>query len=277
MPGRPIWTGAISFGLVNVPVRVYSATQQKDVRFHEFDQRSGKRIRHRRVTEGSGREVDYENVAKGYEVSKGRFVVLERGELEAADPERTRTIDIHEFVDLSEIDPMFFEKSYYLGPEKDKGAKRAYTLLLRTLEDANRVAIARFVMRSKEYLATIRAGDGVLVLETMFFPDEIREPKSTVTGVPANVKVESRDLNMAKRLVDGMTNEWEPSKYKDTYRQRVLSLIKKKQQGKEIVAAEEAAEAEQPTDLMEALRASVEAAKKRKRSGSRSRSSRKAS
>lgn len=277
MPGRPIWTGAISFGLVNVPVRVYSATQQKDVRFHEFDQRSGKRIRHKRVTEGSDREIDYENVAKGYEVSKGRYVVLERGELEAADPERTRTIDIHEFVDLTEIDPIFFEKSYYLGPEKDKGAKRAYMLLLRTLEDANRVAIARFVMRSKEYLATIRAGDGVLVLETMFFPDEIREPKSSFAEPPSNVKVESRDLNMAKRLVDGMTNEWEPSKYKDTYRQRVLSLIKKKQQGKEIVAAEGEAEAEPPTDLMEALRASVEATKKRKRSGSRSRSSRKAS
>lgn len=276
MAARPIWTGAISFGLVNVPVRLYSATRQKDVRFHEFDQRSGKRIRHKRVAEGSNREIDYENVAKGYEVTKGKYVVLERGELEAADPERTRTIDIEEFVDLNEIDPIFYEKSYYLGPEKDKGAKRAYMLLLRALEETDRVAIARFVMRSKEYLATIRTSDGVLVLETMLFPDEIRDAKSTVAEVPANMKVESRDLTMAKRLVDGLTSEWEPSKYKDTYRQRVLSLIKKKQQGKEIVV-EEAEEAERPVDLMEALRASVEATKKRRRSGSRSRSSRKAS
>src|SRR5919109_3558540 len=269
MAARAIWTGSISFGLVNVPVRLYTATEQKDVRFHEFDQRSGKRIRHKRVVEGSGREMDYENVAKGYEVSKGRYVVLERGELEAADPEKTRTIEISEFVELAEIDPIFFEKSYYLGPEKDKGAKRAYALLFRALEEADMVAVARFVMRSKEYLAALRAGDGLLVLETMFFPNEIREPKSTVAGLPLNVKVESRDLDMAKRLVRGLTAEWEPSKYKDRYRQRVLSLIKRKQEGKEIVA-EPAEDREPPTDLMDALRASVEEMKKKKK-GSRSR------
>jgi DNA end-binding protein Ku len=279
MASRPIWTGAISFGLVNVPVRLYSATQQKDVRFHEFDQRTGKRIRHKRVTEGSNREIDYDDVAKGYEVSKGKYVVLERGELEAADPDKTRTIEISEFVELAEIDPIFYEKSYYLGPEKDKGAKRAYALLLRALEEADQVAIARFVMRSKEYLAAVRAGDGVLVLETLFFPDEIRDAKSTVSGLPLNVRAESRDLDMAKRLVNGLTAAWKPEKYKDRYRQRVLSLIKRKQQGKEIVA-ERTEAPEPPADLMEALRASVEGMKKRgskRGSTTRSRRSRKAS
>lgn len=266
---RAIWSGAISFGLVNVPVRLYSATQQRDVRFHEFDQRSGKRIRHKRVTEGSGREIDYEKVAKGYEVSKGRYVVLEREELAAADPEKTRSIDIEDFVDLHDIDPIFFEKTYYLGPEKDRGSRKAYTLLLRALEDTEKVGIARFVMRSKEYLAAVRASNRKLVLETMFFPDEIRDAKNTVGELPTNVKVESKDLGMARRLIEGLATEWMPTKYKDTYRERVLFLIKRKQKGQEIVT-EEGEEAEAPGDLMEALQASVEAVKK-SRSGSRTR------
>lgn len=260
---RPIWKGAISFGLVNVPIRLYSATEQKDVRFHEFDQKTHKRVRHKRVAEGTNREVDYEDVAKGYEVSKGRFVVLEREELEAADPEKTRSIDIEDFVDLEEIDPIYFEKTYYVGPEKDKGAKRAYALLTKALADTGKVAIARFVMRSKEYLATVRSSDGHLVLETMFFPDEIRDIRKVVEELPVNVKVERRDLDMAKRLIDGLSAEWRPSKYKDTYRERVLDLIKSKQKGHEIVAEEVEAE-EAPADLMEALRASVEAMQKRK-------------
>lgn len=259
---RAIWTGAISFGLVNVPVRLYSAIEQKDVRFHEFDEKSGKRIRHKRVVEGSNREVDYDHVAKGYEVSKGKYVVLEREELEAADPEKTRSIEIEDFVDLTEIDPIFFEKTYYLGPENDKGAKRAYALLEQALEDAEKVGIAHFVMRSKEYLAAIRARDGFLLLETMYFPDEIRDPKKTVPGLPVSVKVESKDLSLAKRLIDGLGTDWKPDKYRDTYRDRVLRLIKKKQKGEEIVV--EAPEEEETTeDLMEALRASVEAIKSR--------------
>lgn len=265
---RAIWTGAISFGLVNVPVRLYSAIEQKDVRFHEFDQKSGKRIRHKRVVEGSNREVDYDEVAKGYEVSKGKYVVLEREELEAADPEKTRSIEIEDFVELSEIDPIFFEKTYYLGPEKDPGAKRAYALLERALEDADRVGIAHFVMRSKEYLAAIRARDGCLVLETMYFPDEIRDAKKTVAGLPLSVKVDKKDLDLANRLIEGLTSKWQPTKYRDTYRERVLRLVKRKQRGEDIVV-ETAEKEETSEDLMEALRASVEAIKK-KQSGSKS-------
>jgi DNA end-binding protein Ku len=262
---RAIWTGAISFGLVNVPVRLYSAIEQKDVRFHEFDQKSGKRIRHKRVAEGSNREVDYGDVAKGYEVSKGRYVVLEQEELEAADPEKTRSIEIEDFVELAEIDPIFFEKTYYLGPEKDKGAKRAYALLERALEDAERVGIAHFVMRSKEYLAAIRARDGYLVLETMYFPDEIRAAKKTVPDLPVGVKVEKKDLDLANRLIEGLTSKWQPTKYRDTYRERVLKLVKRKQRGEEIVV-EAPEEEESSEDLMEALRASVEAIKKKQSS-----------
>ncbi len=274
---RSIWTGAISFGLVSVPIRMYSATEQKDVRFREFDEKSGKRIRHKRVTEGSNREVDYEQVAKGYEVSKDHYVVLSKEELEAADPERTRTVDIEDFVELAEIDPVYFEKTYYLGPAKDVGSKRAYALLVRALEDTGLAGIAKFVMRSKEYLATIRSADGILMMDTMFFADEVRDPRKVIEEAPGRVKVEERDLKMAKTLITNLQTEWEPSKYKDEYRKRVLALIQRKQKGKEIVV-EKAEPVEAPTDLMEALRASVEAiGSKRKSKPAAGRKRRKAS
>ena len=255
---RAIWSGAISFGLVSIPIRLYSAIEQKDVRFREFDEKTGKRIRHKRVAEGSNKEVDYDNVAKGYEVAKDRYVVLSKEELEAADPDKTRTIDIDDFVDLAEIDPLYFEKTYYLGPQKDVGSKRAYALLFKALEDTGLVGISTFVMRSKEYLATIRPSNGILVLDTMYFADEVRDPKDVIEESPGRTKVEDRDLKMAKSLIEGLQTDWKPSKYKDRYRSRVLALIKRKQQGKEIVV-EESEAAAAPTDLMEALRASVEA------------------
>jgi DNA end-binding protein Ku len=265
---RSIWSGAISFGLVSVPVRLYSATEQKDVRFHEFDERSGKRIRHKRVAEGSNKEVDYDEISKGYEVSKGKYVVLSKEELEAADPEKTRTIDIEDFVELAEIDPIYFEKTYYLGPGKDAGSKRAYALLVEAMEDTGLVAISRFVMRSKEYLATVRPKDGVLLLDTMFFADEVRDAKDVLEESAARTKVEARDLKMAKQLIGSLATDFQPKKYKDEYRKRVLSVIKKKEQGKEIVVEEET-RAETPPDLMEALRASVEAIGARKKTGTK--------
>ena len=265
---RSIWTGAISFGLVSVPVRLYSATQQKDVRFHEFDEKSGKRIRHKRVVEGGNKEIDYEDISKGYEVSKGNYVVLTKEELEAADPEKTRTIDIEDFVELSQIDPIYFEKTYYLGPGKDTGSKRAYALLVEAMEDTGLVAISKFVMRSKEYLATVRPKDGVLLLDTMFYADEVRDAKDVLEEKAGRVKVEERDLKMAKQLIGSLATDFEPSKYKDTYRKRVLSLIKRKEQGKEIVV-EETEKVDTPPDLMEALRASVEAINKNKKSGAK--------
>jgi DNA end-binding protein Ku len=275
MAGKAIWTGSISFGLVNVPVRLYSAVEQKDIRFHEFDERSGKRVRHKRVTEGGSREVDYEKIAKGYEVSDGKYVVLTKEELEAADPEKTRTIEIEDFVDLHEIDPIYFEKPYSVGPDKGSGAERAYALLVKAMTDTEKVGVARFVMRNKEYLVTLRPRDGVLILHTMYFPDEIRDAKQMVGGLPS-ARANPKDLQVARRLVEALSSPWRPSKYKDTHRKRVLSLIRRKQKGQEIVV-EERAEHEEPADLMEALRASVEALEKRKRSSSGTSRRRKAS
>ncbi len=273
---RPIWSGSISFGLVNVPVRLFSATEQKDVRFRELDEKTGKRIHHKRVTEGSNREIDYEDVAKGYEVSKGHYVKLTKEELEAADPEKTRTIDIDDVVELADIDPIYFEKTYYLGPAKDVGSKRAYALLLKAFEDSGKAAVGKFVMRTKEYLVTIRPAMGILVLDTMFFADEVRDPKKVLDETTSRVKVEKKDLDMARRLIDSLTTEWEPAKYKDTYRKRVLDLVQKKQKGKEIVVEEAEEETESPPDLMEALRASVEAVEGRRKSKSSTKRQRKA-
>lgn len=256
---KAIWSGAISFGLVNIPVKLYSATQQKDIRFHEFDKRTRKRIRHKRVPEGSNREVDYEDIEKGYEVSKGEFVMVTRKELEAVEPGRSRTIDLEAFVDGDEIDPIYYEKTYYLAPVEDAGAEKPYRLLAKAIEDQGKVAIGRFVLRSKQYLAAIRPMDGVLALETLFFHDEVR-PASEMENVSGSDASVSREhLGIARQLIDSLTRKWDPSEYEDTYRAQVLRLIRDKAKGKEIVT--EKPEEPKIADLMEALRASVEAAK----------------
>ncbi|HZD79559.1 MAG TPA: Ku protein, partial [Actinomycetota bacterium] len=191
---RAIWSGAVSFGLVNVPVRLYSATESKDVRFHEFQQGTGRRIRHERVAEGTDQEVPYEDVVKGYEYADGQYVTLTQEELEAAQPERTRGIAIEDFVELADVDPIFFQKTYYLDP--GPGAEKPYALLLRAMEETGRVGIARFVFRTKEHLAAIRPMDGLLVLETMFFADEVRDV-GDIDGVPAQADLDQREVDMA--------------------------------------------------------------------------------
>ncbi|HZA60295.1 MAG TPA: Ku protein [Actinomycetota bacterium] len=254
---RAIWTGSVTFGLVNIPVRLYSATKPRDVRFHQLEGGSGRRIRHKRVAEGSEEEVPYEEIVKGYEVDKGRYVPLTPDELEAVEPERGRSIEIRDFVDLAEIDPIYFEKTYYLGPQPDVGAEKPYALLHQAMEEQQKIGIAYFVMRTKEYLAAVRPYDDVLALATLYFADEVRGIEEMEHHV-GEVKVDRRELEMAERLIESLAAEWEPDRYQDMYRQRVLELVERKARGEEIVVPEEA-EPTKVVDLMDALRASVEA------------------
>jgi DNA end-binding protein Ku len=269
---RAIWSGSIGFGLVSIPVRLYTATKKRDVRYHEFQTGTGRRIHHKRVAEETDAEVEYEDVVKGFEVAKGDYVIVTPEELEAAKPEATSMIEIRDFVNLSEIDPIYFEKSYYVGPQGGTGAERPYTLLLRAMQDRSKVGIGTFVMREKEHLAAIRAMDGALVLDTMFLPDEVREIDE-IANLPEDVDVDPKQLRTAVELIDSLSSAWEPHRYHDTYRERVLELIERKAEGRSVVT-EEPARPGAIGDLMNALRASVEAAKK-ERPGATKRDSRK--
>jgi DNA end-binding protein Ku len=258
---RAIWTGAIGFGLVSIPVKLMSATQPKDVRFHELAP-SGARVHHKRVA-GRGQrqhEVEYDDIVKGYEVEEGEYVVVTPKELEAIQPGRTRTIEIEDFVELAEIDPIYFEKTYYVVPEADRGAEKPYAILLRALDRAQRVGIGRFVFRTKQHLIALRPAEGVLALETLFFSDEVRAPEDLGVKIP---RTSAKEVDLAERLIEAQATSWRPAAYKDTYRQRVLKLIRDKAKGKEIVV-DRGREPAPVQDLMEALRASVDAANKGK-------------
>ncbi|MFI7068056.1 Ku protein [Kribbella sp. NPDC050124] len=262
---RSIWSGYINFGLVSVPVGLYSATQEHEVDFHQFQEGTSDRIRYKRVNERTGREVDYDKIVKGHDVGGGEHVIVEREELEDIAPGKSRSLEISTFVDLDEIDPIYFQKSYYLGPS-DKENKSSYALLRDALKKTNRAGIAKFVMRGKEYLATIRAQGKVLVLETMYFGDEIRDPAKELGDLPAK-STAGKQLTMAADLIEAMSGEWKPSAYKDTYTERVQKLVADKRKGKEVVFNEEEPEATSSTDLVSALRASVEDARSRRTSG----------
>jgi len=261
---RPIWTGAISFGLVSVPVALYSATRDHTVHFHQLQRGTSDRVRNKRVNERTGKEVDYEDVVKGREVSDGKYVVLEQDELDAVAPGRSRSLDISTFVDLDEIDPIYFSKTYWLGPAQDKDTK-AYALLLKAMEKTNRAGIGSFVMRGKEYLAAIRADDGLLALETLYFADEILDPADQVGDLPDQRKAQGKEIDMAVSLVDSMTGPWKPEEYRDTYTERVEQLVKDKQAGREVVSEPEPEESDEVVDLLAALRQSVEQSKSRGR------------
>ena len=260
---RAIWTGAVSFGLVNVPVGLYSATQDHEVRFHQFEKGTSARIRNRRVNEETGDEVEYDDIVKGAEVGDGKYVMLTQEELESVEPGRSRTIDISDFVDAAEIDPIYYQRSYYLAPS-GKEADKAYKLLARALEESQRIGIATFVMRSKQYLAAIRPHDGVLLLETMYFADEVRDPKKEIERLPASTRVDKKDVAMAVRLIEAMSSKWNPKNYRDTYTDRVEQLVEAKRNDEEIVEESRAEATGKVTDLMEALRASLEGSKKHK-------------
>jgi DNA end-binding protein Ku len=258
---RAIWTGSISFGLLNVPVRLYSAVSRKNVSFRELRASDSSRIRHKRVAEADGEEVPYEEIVKGYEIAPEQYVVLTRDELEELDPQKTKAIEIQDFVDLDEIDPIYFDHPYYLGP--DKGAEKAYALLVKAMSDSNKVAVARFVLRNRENLAAIRPMGKVLTMATMRFADEVVSPDELEDVVPANGrKLEKREVEMAQQLIESLSGEFDPDKYRDEYREELLSLIERKGRGEEVVEA--VSEAPKPTkapDLMAALEESLAAVK----------------
>ena len=246
---RAIWTGSVSFGLVNVPVGLYSATEDHDVHFHQFEKGTTARVRNQRVNEKTGDEVAYKDVVKGAELSDGGYVMITQEELESVEPTKSRTIDISDFVDAAEIDPIYYQKSYYLAPSDDS-AKKAYTLLVKAMDDAQRIGVATFVMRGKQYLCAIRPSGNVLVLETMYFADEVRDPAQELDQLPTRSKVGGKDLKTAVNLVKAMTTPWDPKNYRDTYTERVEKLIQAKKKDREIVIPEDTeAEADEVVDL----------------------------
>jgi DNA end-binding protein Ku len=265
---RAIWSGAISFGLVNIPVKLYSAVSRKTVRFHQLDSADNQRIQQKRVNPRTGEEVPYENLVKGYEIGGDRYVVVSPEELDALAPEKTRTIDIEDFVDLEDIDPIFYDHPYYLVP--DTGAEKAYRLLVDAMEEAGKVAIARVVIRSKEQLVAIRPREGILTMETMLFADEVIPPDD-LEDAPADgkKKTSKRELEMARQLIDSLSGDFKPDKYHDEYRERVLDMIERKAQGEEIVIEAPPEEPKKAPDLMAALEASIADAKKQGGSGSK--------
>src|ERR687889_404434 len=258
---RAIWSGAISFGLVNIPVKLFSAVSKKTVRFHQIDAESGQRIRQQRVNPASGEEIPYEQIVKGYEISPDKYVTISPEELEALEPQKTRTIDIEEFVDLEQIDPIYYDHPYYLAP--DKGAAKAYKLLLDAMQEADKVAIARVVIRSKENLVALRAHEGAITMETMLFPDEVVPPSSLeeLTAVDGEVKTTKRELDMAKQLIESLSSDFDPTGYRDEYRERVLDLIERKAAGETITIEAPEPERKEVPDLMAALEATIAASK----------------
>ena len=265
---KTMWRGAISFGLVSIPVRVYTATEEKTLRFNQLHEKDHGRIKYQRVCSKDGKEVPFDEIVKGYEYEKDSYVILTDEDFEKVPVESTRTIDIAQFVERSEIDPIYYKKTYYLGPE-EAGVK-AYQLLRDSLEEGDKVGVAKVSFRDKEHLAAIRLMDDVLVLDTMFWPDEIR-PAEEVPGLDKDAKVSERELQMAESLIANLTENWNPDAYTDEYREALLDIVEKKVAGEEI----EVIEAPEPTkvvDLMEALKASVDQTKKatpRKKSASR--------
>lgn len=267
---RPVWSGSISFGLVNVPVKAYTAVRDHDVHFHQLEKKTGARIRYRKVSDKSGKEVDDDDIELGFEVSSGNYVTFAKDELDELRPASTRSVDVTDFVALEEIDPIYYERTYWLAPDGD-AAKRAYNLLLAAMEQQERVGIGTVVMRNKQYLTAIRPLDGVLAMSTMRFADEV-VPRSEIDALPSRrSKPDARELRMATQIVEGLASEWKPAAYHDTYTEEVRERIKAKDEGKEIVAEEPEREAK-VLDLMAALEASLDASKGKK-STSRAKSS----
>jgi DNA end-binding protein Ku len=256
---RAIWTGAISFGLVTVPVKLYSAVDRKTVRFHQLSGKTGVRVAQKRVDPQTDEEVPYQDIVKGYEIAPERYVVVNPAELDTLEPKKTKTIEIEEFVELSQIDPIYYDHPYYLAP--GTGGTKPYRLLLEAMEETGKVAIARVVIRSKEQLVAVRPMGIVLGMATMLFPDEVLPPERLdEVAEAANAKTTKRELDIAKQLVESLAGDFEPDKFRDTYREQVLALIEQKAEGREIAVQPPAEEVAAPApDLMSALKASLDA------------------
>ncbi len=280
---RAIWSGTISFGLLNVPVKLYSAVSRKNIRFNELRESDGARVKHKRVAEGTDEEVEYGEIIKGYEITKGNYVTFTKDELAELDPAKTRTIDIQDFVEIGQIDPIYFENPYYLGPAE--GAEKAYSLLARAMESSGRAAIARFVLRNRENLAAIRASDNVLTMTTMRFADEVVAPTELDDVLPQEKpRVAKKEVEMAEKLIESLSSDFKATDYKDEYREELLSRIEAKAEGKDIVQSEsEEPEATKTPDLMAALEESIaavrgkEPSKKKKAPAKKSRAKAKSS
>src|SRR4051794_6244035 len=263
---RSIWTGAISFGLVTVPVKLYSAVSRKSVRFHQLHESTGVRIQQKRVDPSTGDEVPYDEIVKGYEIAPDRYVVIEPDDLDKLDPKKTRTIEIHEFVSLDDIDPIFYDHPYYLAPAA--GGAKPYKLLLDAMKETNKVGIAKVVIRSKESLVALRPMGDALQMATMLFADEIVDPsRIDELSEAEDVETTKRELDIAKQLVDSLAGDFEPEKYHDEYREAVLQLIEQKAEGKEIAVQPQVEDDEPVPDLMSALKASLDAVRDRTADG----------
>jgi DNA end-binding protein Ku len=253
---RPIWSGSLSFGLVNVPVKLMSATRDLGVHFNQLHEKDNSRIEVRRVCTEDGEEVPWEDVARGYELESGELVMLTDEELDAADPQKTRTIDIEAFVDLEEIDPIFYDHPYYLVPDSNEAAVRAYHLLRTVMERSGQVAIARFVLRTKEYLVAVRTRGEAITLTTMLFHDEVRSPEDVeIDGLP---KAKKKEVDQAVTLVKALKRDFDPANYEDEHRKRLLALIDKKRKGQEIEIPDEPEAPKAVPDLMAALEESIQ-------------------
>jgi DNA end-binding protein Ku len=266
-----MWTGAISFGMVTVPVKMYSALDRKSVRFHQLSGKSGVRVSQKRVDPSTGEEVPYADIVKGYEIAPDRYVLIEPGELEALEAKKTKTIEIEDFVELSQIDPVFYDHPYYLAP--GPGGVKPYRLLLEAMRATGKVAIARVVIRSKEQLVALRPMGDALGMATMIFPDEVLQPERIdEIAEAAEIETTKRELDMAEQLVDSLAGDFEPEKYSDTYRKQVLELIERKAEGKDIAVQPTVEEATAPApDLMSALKASLDAVRAREGSAAKTR------
>ena len=258
MAQRAVWSGVISFGLVNVPVGMFAATKEHEPTFHQFATGTTDRIRYRRVNERTGEEVKLADISKGVDLGGGSYVMVTDDELAAAAPGRSRALEISSFADLDQIDPVYFDKTYYLAPATAE-ARKTYSLLRDAMSDANKAGIASFVMHGKQHLAAIRASGDVLVLETLFFADEVRDPKS-LDNLPDRIDFNKGELAMADYLIKSMDEPWNPEAYRDTYIERVNELIEAKRQGNEVRQLDEAQQPTNVIDLLEALQRSVESA-----------------
>jgi DNA end-binding protein Ku len=256
---RPVWSGVISFGLVSVPVKAHPAVRDHDVHFHQIDKRSGARIRNRKVSAKTGEEVDNADIEMGFEASKGRYVTFSKPELDDLRPESTRTIDVTDFVRLDDVDPIYFDRTYWLAPADDTAVK-PYQLLRAAMEDRGLVAIGTVVMRNKQYLTAIRPLQGALAMSTMRFADEV-VPRSDVDGVPdRRSKPEPKMLRMATQLVDSLTSDWNPGQYHDTFTEELRARIRAKRSGRKVTSEPKEAEPK-VIDLMQALEESVKGAR----------------
>ena len=257
---RPVWTGTISFGLVAIPVKLYHAVRRQSVSFNQLDDRTLARIKYKKVSALDGEEVPEEHIVKGYEVSKDRYIVVDPDELEPFIPSATKTVELEEFVDLAEIDPVYFDSAYYVAPGTNP---KPYVLLAKAMEESGKVAIGRFVMRNKQFTAAIRAEGGTLIMSTLSYADEVVNPAEIeeLQGLDA-IEVSAKEVKMAESLVESLSATFEPEKYRDEYREQVLELIQIKASGQELQVPDAPAEKPKVVDLMAALEASVAAAKK---------------